>query len=218
MGFKYQFFYLKEFFVSIRFQLRFYEYRFIFYDFTIFNFFPIFRLSTIFLIFSDTGIVFSEKFYIENVFLGIFLTEFGAGTAKYQNLGDNIFFIFQIFNSNTQPEDDCTFGVNYLHCKKSNVKLQARRTVFTNFELVDYQSIVNFLSSRWYGLRPSSILVITLRLVMFTSALQKYLKVAQYVNNKKAIFGIIYILFLFYLRHKNKNLASLTVTNIVTKS
>ena len=65
-------------------------------DFTNFHFFPIFRFSTIFLIFSDTWIVFSGKFYIEQVFLGSFLTEFGAGTAKYQNFSENIFFIFYI--------------------------------------------------------------------------------------------------------------------------
>ena len=66
-------------------------------NFKIFQLFSIFRLSTIFLIFSDTGVVFSRKFYIENIFFGIFLTEFEAGTAKYQNFSNNIFFIFKIF-------------------------------------------------------------------------------------------------------------------------
>ena len=63
-----------------------------FINFNIFHFFPIFRLSMIFLNFSDTGIVFSGKFCID-VFLGIFLTKFEAGTAKYQNLSANIFLI-----------------------------------------------------------------------------------------------------------------------------
>ena len=66
-------------------------------DFKIFHFFSIFRLFTIFIIFSDIGMVFSGKFYMENIFLGIFLTKFEAGIAKNQNFGDNIFFLNEIF-------------------------------------------------------------------------------------------------------------------------
>ena len=65
--------------------------------FEIFYFFSIFRLSTIFLIFSDTGMVFSGKFYMENIFLGIFLNKIKAGIAKNQNFGDNSFFLNEIF-------------------------------------------------------------------------------------------------------------------------
>ena len=61
----------------------------LFYDYSPFS---IFRLSTIFLIISDTEIVFIGKFYTENIFLDIFLTKFEAGIAKNQNFGDNSFF------------------------------------------------------------------------------------------------------------------------------
>ena len=65
-------------------------------DFKIFHFFWIFRLSTIFLIFFDTRMVFSGKFYMENIFLGIFLTKFKTGIAKNQNFGDNNFFYMKL--------------------------------------------------------------------------------------------------------------------------
>ena len=62
--------------------------------FKIFHLFSIFRLSTIFINFSDTGIVFSGKFFMENIFLGIFFDEFETGIAKNQNFGDSSFFFF----------------------------------------------------------------------------------------------------------------------------
>ena len=39
-------------------------------------------------------LIYREKFHIENLFSGIFLTEFGAGTAKYQNFSFVPFFNF----------------------------------------------------------------------------------------------------------------------------
>ena len=65
-------------------------------DFTIFHYFPIFQLffeneKT------NSGILFSGKFYMENIFLGIFLTKFEARIAKNRNFGDNSFFLNEIF-------------------------------------------------------------------------------------------------------------------------
>ena len=62
-----------------------------------FTFFSIFRLSTIFIFFSDIGIVFIG---MEKIFFVIFLTEFEAGIAKNQNFGDNSFFFKLNFRCN----------------------------------------------------------------------------------------------------------------------
>ena len=44
--------------------------------------------------------VFSGKFYIQNILLCIFLTVFEAGIAKNQNFGDNSFFFKLKFHCN----------------------------------------------------------------------------------------------------------------------
>ena len=103
--------------------------------------FQIFQLSTIFLIFSDNRIVFSEKFYVGFICLDIFLSHFlvfcmifkklvqkiWGKTLKFHGshhianiglkLGKSLYFIItntsakSQLNRNTPSEDDCTFCV-----------------------------------------------------------------------------------------------------------